>query len=115
MAKIPLNIFKNLMLELEAEEASSLRVVWEGATSGVEELAQGALGSLGTARWRGVMDLRLDLRVGVLTDVKNNGTRETWGFRQVRASLRIKTICPVCIGVLWLLGFETLSTPPFIV
>jgi hypothetical protein len=47
-----------------------------------------------------VVDLRLELRVGVLTDAKNNEVRETRGFRQVRASLRIKTLCATCIGVL---------------
>jgi hypothetical protein len=47
-----------------------------------------------------IMVLRLDLRVGVLTDAKNNGTRGIRGFRQARASLRIKTLRPVCIGVL---------------
>jgi hypothetical protein len=36
----------------------------------------------------------------VLTDVKNNGTQGTRGFIQVQASVRIKTICPVCVGVL---------------
>jgi hypothetical protein len=46
-----------------------------------------------------VMDLRLDSREGVLTEVMNNGTHETRGFRQVRASLRIITLCPMCVGV----------------
>jgi hypothetical protein len=30
--------------------------------------------------WRGVMVLQLDLRVGALTDAKNNGTQGTRGF-----------------------------------
>jgi hypothetical protein len=55
-----------------------------------------------------VMVLRLDLRVGVLTNAKNNGTWGTQGFRQVQASFQIKTLHHVCIGVLWLLG----SRPP---
>jgi hypothetical protein len=46
------------------------------------------------------MVLRLDLGVGVLTDAKNSGMRGTRGFRRVRASLRIKTVCPICVGVL---------------
>jgi hypothetical protein len=37
------------------------------------------------------MVLQLDLRVWVLTDVKNNGTQGTQGFIQVRASVRIKS------------------------
>jgi hypothetical protein len=41
------------------------------------------------------MVLQLDLRVGVLTDVKNNGMQGTQGFIQVRASMR-----HVCISVL---------------
>jgi hypothetical protein len=55
-----------------------------------------------------IVVLQLDLRVGVLTDAKNNDTKGTWGFRQVRASLRIKTLRPMCVGVLWLFG----SRPP---
>jgi hypothetical protein len=47
------------------------------------------------------MVLQLNLRVGVLMDVKNNGTQGTWGYRKVRASLQIKTLRPVCVGVLW--------------
>jgi hypothetical protein len=43
-------------------------------------------------RWDNVMDLRLDLRVRVLKEAKNNGTWGTRGLRQVRASLRIKTL-----------------------
>jgi hypothetical protein len=46
------------------------------------------------------VDLQLDLRVGVLTDVKNNGTQGTRGFGHVRASLRIKTLRPICVSVL---------------
>jgi hypothetical protein len=45
----------------------------------------------------------------------NNETWETWGFRQVRASLWIITLRPGCVVVWWCLGFETPSTPPFIV
>jgi hypothetical protein len=47
-----------------------------------------------------VVVLRLDLRVEMLTDAKNNGTRGTCGFRQVRAFLWMKTLRPVCVGVL---------------
>jgi hypothetical protein len=46
------------------------------------------------------MVLRLDLRVGVLTNAKNNGTQETRWFRQVQASLQIKIIRPICASVL---------------
>jgi hypothetical protein len=46
-----------------------------------------------------VVDLRLDLREDVLTEAMNNGTRETRGFRQVRASLRIITLRPMCVVV----------------
>jgi hypothetical protein len=40
MAKIPLNIFRMLELELEGKEAPPLWVVQEGAVAGVEELAR---------------------------------------------------------------------------
>jgi hypothetical protein len=46
-----------------------------------------------------VVDLRLDLREDVLTEAMNNGTRETRGFRQVRASLWIITLRPMCVVV----------------
>jgi hypothetical protein len=46
------------------------------------------------------MVLLLDLRVGVLTNAKNNGTCGTRGFRQLQASLQIKTLHYVCVGVL---------------
>jgi hypothetical protein len=46
-----------------------------------------------------VVDLRLDSREDVLTEAMNNGTRETRGFRQVRASLRIITLRPICVVV----------------
>jgi hypothetical protein len=46
-----------------------------------------------------VVDLRLDSREDVLTEAMNNGTRETRGFRQVRASLRIITLRPMCVVV----------------
>jgi hypothetical protein len=36
----------------------------------------------------------------VLTDVKNNDMHGTWGFIQVLASVRIRTLRLVCIGVL---------------
>jgi hypothetical protein len=36
----------------------------------------------------------------VLKDAKNNGTLGTRRFIQVQASMRIKTLRPVCIGVL---------------
>jgi hypothetical protein len=52
--------------------------------------------------------LRLDLRVVVLTDVKNNGTRETRGFRQVQPSLRIKILCPVTSVYYDCLGWDPL-------
>jgi hypothetical protein len=52
------------------------------------------------APYKSVMDLRLELRVGVFTDVKNNGMRGTRGFIQVQSSLWIKTLCPVCVSVL---------------
>jgi hypothetical protein len=39
------------------------------------------------------------------------GTR---GFIQVRASVRIKTLCLVSIGYIMIAQIETPSTPPFI-
>jgi hypothetical protein len=53
----------------------------------------------------------LDLRVGVLTDVENNGTLETRWFIQVRASVRIKTLHPMCIACIMIPWVETPSTP----
>jgi hypothetical protein len=47
--KIPCSIFKMPELALGVEEAPPLRLVWEGAAAGVEELARVALGSMGTA------------------------------------------------------------------
>jgi hypothetical protein len=47
-----------------------------------------------------VVVLRLDLRVEVLMRLKNNGTQGTRRFRQVRASLWIKTLRLVRVGVL---------------
>jgi hypothetical protein len=44
--------------------------------------------------------LGLGLRVGVLTDVKNNGTQGTQGFIQVQASVGIKILHLVCTGIL---------------
>jgi hypothetical protein len=44
--------------------------------------------------------LWLNLRVGELTDVKNNGTLGTQGFIQVQTSVMIKTLHHVCVGVL---------------
>jgi hypothetical protein len=49
------------------------------------------------ANWR---EPHVDLRVGVLTDVKNNGMQGTRGFIQVWAFMRIKTLRHVCVGVL---------------
>jgi hypothetical protein len=40
------------------------------------------------------------LRVGVLTDVENDGNTRTRGFRQVRASMRVKNLHHVFFGVL---------------
>jgi hypothetical protein len=56
----------------------------------------------------------LNLRVRVLTDVENNGTRGTRAFIQVQASMRIKTLCPMCVDCIMIAWIETLSTPPFI-
>jgi hypothetical protein len=58
--------------------------------------------------------LGLDLRVGVLTDVENNGTQETRGFIQVQASVRIKTLHPVCVSCIMIHWVETpsISTCP---
>jgi hypothetical protein len=50
----------------------------------------------------------------VLTDVENNGTQETRGFIQVQTSVRIKIICPVCVGYIMIVWVETPSIPPFI-
>jgi hypothetical protein len=50
----------------------------------------------------------------VLTDVENNGTQETRGFIQVRASVRIKTLHLVCVGCIMIAWIETPSTHPFI-
>jgi hypothetical protein len=63
------------------------------------------------ANYRG---LRLDFRVGVLTDVENNGTQETRGFIQVQTSMRIKSECPVCVSCIMIASVETPSTNPFI-
>jgi hypothetical protein len=52
--------------------------------------------------------LWLDLRVRVLTNVKNKGTQGTRGFIQVRVSMRIKILCPVCVGVLLFIGLTPL-------
>jgi hypothetical protein len=53
------------------------------------------------------------LRVGVLTDVENNGTQGRRGFIQLWASRRIKTLCPVCVGCIMIAWVETPSTPLF--
>jgi hypothetical protein len=45
------------------------------------------------------VDLRLDLREGMLMEAMNNGMRETRGFRQVRTSLQIMTLHPMCVVV----------------
>jgi hypothetical protein len=44
-------------------------------------------------------------------DVENNGMQETRGFIQVRASMRIKTLRPVCVGCIMIRWIETTSTP----
>jgi hypothetical protein len=54
------------------------------------------------------------LRVAVLTDVENNETQETRGFIQVWASVRIKTLCSVCVDCIMISLVETPSTHPFI-
>jgi hypothetical protein len=52
--------------------------------------------------------LWLCLRVGVLTNVKNNDMQETWVFIQVQAFIRIKIIVP-CLSVYYdLLGWGLL-------
>jgi hypothetical protein len=58
--------------------------------------------------------LRLDLRVGALTDVMNNGMQGTQEFIQVQASRRIKAPHPMCVGCIMIAWVETPSTPPFI-
>jgi hypothetical protein len=50
----------------------------------------------------------------VLTDMENNGTQETQGFIQVRASVRIKILRPVCVGCIMISLVVTPSSPPFI-
>jgi hypothetical protein len=50
----------------------------------------------------------------VLTDVENNGTQGTRWIIQVRASMRIKTLRPVCVDYIIIHWIETPSTPPFI-
>jgi hypothetical protein len=46
--------------------------------------------------------------------VKNNVTQETRGFMQVRASVTIKTLHPVCISCIMIARVETSYTHPFI-
>jgi hypothetical protein len=58
--------------------------------------------------------LCLDLRVGVLTDVMNNGTRGSRGFIEVQASRSIIALCPMCVGCIMIAWVETPSTTPFI-
>jgi hypothetical protein len=58
--------------------------------------------------------LLLDLGVGMLIDVENNGTQETRGFIQVQASVRIKPLCHVCVNCIMIAWVDTPSTPPFI-
>jgi hypothetical protein len=58
--------------------------------------------------------LWLDLRVGVLTDVMNNGAQGTRGFIHVQASQRVIVLRPVCIGCIMIAWVETSSTPPSI-
>jgi hypothetical protein len=43
----------------------------------------------------------------VLTDVENNGTERHEGFRQVWASMRVKTVHPRCVGCLVIAWVET--------
>jgi hypothetical protein len=53
------------------------------------------------------------LRVGVLTNVENNGTQETRGFIQVHATVRIKNLCPVCVYCIMIAWVETPLYPSF--
>jgi hypothetical protein len=50
----------------------------------------------------------------VLMDVENNGMQGTRGFIQVQASVRIKTLCHMCVGCIMIAWIETFSIPPFI-
>jgi hypothetical protein len=50
----------------------------------------------------------------VLTNVENNGMQGTQGFIQVWASMRIKTLRPVCVDCIMVAWVETPSTPPCI-
>jgi hypothetical protein len=50
----------------------------------------------------------------MLTDMVNNGTQGIRGFIKVRASMRIKTIRPLCVGCNMIRWAKTLSTSPFI-
>jgi hypothetical protein len=47
-------------------------------------------------------------------NVKNNGTHGTRGFIQVQATVRIKTLRPMCVDCIMIRWVEILSTPPFI-
>jgi hypothetical protein len=49
----------------------------------------------------------LDLRVGVLTNMENSGTQGTRGFIEVRASMRIKPLHPVCVICIMIHWVET--------
>jgi hypothetical protein len=53
-------------------------------------------------------------RVGVLMDVESNGTQGIQGFIQVWASMKIKTLRPVCVICIIIHCIETTSTPHFI-
>jgi hypothetical protein len=77
-------------------------------------LAASCFGMVGVYTESSCCGLWLDLRVGVLTDVENNGIQRTRGFIQVRASMRIKTLHVVCVGCIMIHWIETPSTPPFI-
>jgi hypothetical protein len=50
----------------------------------------------------------------MLMDIEKMGTQGTQGFIQVRASVRIKTLCPVCVGCIMIAWAKTSSTTPFI-
>jgi hypothetical protein len=44
-------------------------------------------------------------------DVENNRMQGSQGFIQVRASVRIKPLHPVCVGCIMIPSVETSSTP----
>jgi hypothetical protein len=50
----------------------------------------------------------------VFTDVENNVTQETQGFIQIRATVGIKTLRPMCVSCIMIAWVVTPSTPPFV-